>query len=231
MPADRAPLAGVAERPPADWSALSDEELVQWAVAGHEGAYRDLVRRYQGPIFRFLSLMVRDREQAEDLTQQTLIKVLGSLKTYRGDGKLSSWIRKIAKRVALDHLRAARRERQALERAPLEITPGRTVAMGTAPDAPSDSLPTRPDLRELRAALEQAIAGLREVQRMCLIMRDLEERSYDDIAETLDLPVGTVSTYVNRARRQLRHDLAAVRDAARGNFVRDANPGSIRPSA
>ena len=79
--------------------------MVAWAKQGHDAAFRELVRRYERPVFSLLYRMVRDRALAEDLAQETFIKVLNGIKSYRPEFKFSSWIFKIANNAAIDHLR------------------------------------------------------------------------------------------------------------------------------
>src|ERR1700694_361121 len=103
----------------------SDQQVVAWAKQGHEAAFRELVRRYERPVFSLLYRMVRDRALAEDLAQETFIKVLNGIASYRPEYKFSSWIFKVANNTAIDHLR---------KRA------GPTVPPDGAPDAmPPDS--------------------------------------------------------------------------------------------
>ncbi len=83
----------------------SDVAVVRRALGGTEAAYRELVRRYQRPVFSLLYRMVRDRELAEDLAQDTFVKVLNALDSYRTEYKFSSWVFKIANNTAIDHLR------------------------------------------------------------------------------------------------------------------------------
>src|SRR5579872_2571745 len=90
---------------PVEWAALSDQDVVRHAAQGREAAYRELVRRYERPVFSLIYRMVRDRELAEDLAQDTFIKVLNHIDRYRPEFKLSSWLFKIANNVAIDHLR------------------------------------------------------------------------------------------------------------------------------
>ena len=86
--------------PGLDLTGATDREVVQWARTGSEGAYRELIRRYQRPVFSLVYRMVRDRELAEDLTQETFIKVLNAIDRYKPEFKFSSWIFKIANNAA-----------------------------------------------------------------------------------------------------------------------------------
>ena len=84
---------------------LPDADVVALAQQGRELAYRELIRRYERPVFSLIFRMVRDREMAEDLSQETFIKVLNHIDKYRPEFKLSSWLFKIANNVAIDHIR------------------------------------------------------------------------------------------------------------------------------
>ena len=103
----------------------SDQEVVQWAREGHEPAYRELLHRYQRPIFSLIYRMVRDRELAEDLAQETFVKVLNAIDNYRPEYKFSSWIFKIANNAAIDHLRRKEIPTLSIDGAP-DASPNRT---------------------------------------------------------------------------------------------------------
>src|SRR3989449_1828925 len=98
-------VIGAKDRP-GNLTGASDPEVVAWAKQGHEAAFRELVRRYERPIFSLLYRMVRDRALAEDLAQETFIKVLNGIGSYNPQFKFSSWIFKIANNAAIDHLRS-----------------------------------------------------------------------------------------------------------------------------
>src|SRR6476619_3427402 len=97
-----------------DIAAATDRDLVATAVAGHEGGFEELVRRYQRPISAYVYRMVGDYDAALDLTQEIFIKVYGSLARYRSEFKFSTWIYKIAHNCAVDHLRRHRGREQSL---------------------------------------------------------------------------------------------------------------------
>ena len=97
--------------------------MVAWAKEGHEAAFRELIRRYERPVFALVYRMVRDRALAEDLAQETFIKVLNGIKSYRPEFKFSSWIFKIANNAAIDHLRRKSIDTLSLDGAPSAQTP------------------------------------------------------------------------------------------------------------
>src|ERR1700747_3278090 len=103
-------------------SDASDQQVVAWAKQGHEAAFRELVRRYERPVFSLLFRMVRDRALAEDLAQETFVKVLNGLASYRAEYKFSSWIFKVASNTAIDQLRRRTLDTVSLDGAPHATT-------------------------------------------------------------------------------------------------------------
>lgn len=198
--------------PRADLAARTDQEIVVLARAGEEAAYRELIRRYERPLFSLLYRMVRDRELAEDLAQETFIKALNAIESYRPEYKFSSWIFKIANNAAIDHLRRRELDTLSLEGSPHAETPEAVEAtalqIGDRQESPLDAV----EARELGGQIEQAIAQLRPEYRSCILLRHVEGRAYEEIAEILSLPLGTVKTYIHRARNELRQALAHLRE-------------------
>lgn len=197
---------------PPDLPSAADQEVVQWACAGHEGAYRELVRRYQRPVFSLIYRMVRDRELAEDLAQDTFIKVLNAIDRYNPEYKFSSWIFKIANNAAIDHLRKRQLDTLSIEGAPSATTQERIKATSLQLSDQGESPLAELEARELGGAIERAIDQLRPEYRACIILRHLEGRPYEEIAETLGLPLGTVKTYIHRARNELKEILAPLKE-------------------
>ena len=195
-----------------DLAAASDQQIVAWAQDGAELAFRELVRRYQRPVFSLIYRMVRDRETAEDLAQETFIKVLNAVDSYRPEHKFSSWIFKIANNAAIDHLRRRDPDLLSLDGAPDAVSADRQEATSLQVrdlgESPLDEL----QARELGSHIETAIARLRPEYRACIMLRHVEGRAYEEIAAILDLPLGTVKTYIHRARAELRDMLGSLRD-------------------
>jgi RNA polymerase sigma-70 factor (ECF subfamily) len=189
---------------PSHLASASDQQVVTWARQGHEAAFRELVRRYERPLFSLIYRMVRDRALAEDLAQETFIKVLNGIKSYRPEFKFSSWIFKIANNVAIDHLRRKSLETLSLDGSPAAETPEEMGATALQLGSKGESPLQEVEARELGSAIEQAIGRLRPEYRACILLRHVEGYAYEEIAETLDLPLGTVKTYIHRARNELR---------------------------
>ncbi|HWP03600.1 MAG TPA: sigma-70 family RNA polymerase sigma factor [Gemmatimonadaceae bacterium] len=197
---------------PLDLSNLPDADVVALAKRGREEAFRELIRRYERPVFSLIYRMVRDREAAEDLAQDTFIKVLNNLDRYRPEFRLSSWLFKIANNVAIDHLRKREVETLSIHGAPNAATTGEVEATSIQLAADQENALDELEAKELGTAIERAIATLRPEYRACIVLRHIEGRSYEEIAAALDLPLGTVKTYIHRARNQLKQLLQHERE-------------------
>ena len=194
-----------------DLQALGDREVVELAKAGKEAAYRELLRRYERPVFSLIYRMVRHRTLAEDLAQETFIKVLNALESYRPEYKFSSWIFKIANNAAIDQLRRRELTTLSLDGAPNARTADEVEATALQASDRAESPLEELESRETGSAIERAIGRLRPEYRTCILLRHVEGRSYEEIAEVMDLPLGTVKTYIHRARLELREYLADLR--------------------
>lgn len=189
-----------------------DQEVVALAKEGFEEAYRELVRRYERPVFSLVFRMVRNREQAEDLSQETFIKVLNAIQSYRPEYKFSSWVFKIANNAAIDYLRKKELDTLSLEGSPHADTPELIEATALQIGERGENQLEEVENRELGGTIEVAIGHLRPEYRSCILLRHVEGRTYEEIAEILSLPLGTVKTYIHRARNELRILLRDVRD-------------------
>jgi RNA polymerase sigma-70 factor (ECF subfamily) len=193
-------------------NSATDQEVVRRAIAGHEAAYRELLHRYERPVFSLVYRMVRDRAQAEDLAQETFVKVLNALDTYRPEFKFSSWIFKIANNLAIDHLRRRHLATLSIEGDPAATSARQAEATAIQVSDKSPSPLDELESRELGSQIEQAIGSLRPEYRACIILRHIEGLSYEEIAKTLELPLGTVKTYIHRARGELMDVLGPIRE-------------------
>jgi RNA polymerase sigma-70 factor (ECF subfamily) len=195
-----------------EWGGLTDQDVVLRARSGEEAAYRELIRRYERPVFALLFRMVRDRELAEDLAQETFVKALNAIDSYRPEFKFSSWIFKIGNNAAIDHLRRRELDTLSLDGSPHAETPeamqATALQIGARQESPLDIV----EAKELGGTIEEAIAALRPEYRSCILLRHVEGRPYEEIAEILNLPLGTVKTYIHRARNELRQSLAHLKE-------------------
>ena len=197
---------------PDELGTLPDADVVRLAQQGRELAFRELVRRYERPVFSLVFRMVRDRETAEDLAQDAFVKVLNHIDKYSPEFKFSSWLFKIANNVAIDHLRKRRLDTISIDGSPHASTASEVEATTLNLESEQESALDELEAKELGSAIEQAIARLRPEYRACIMLRHVEGRAYEEIAATLDLPLGTVKTYIHRARHELRKALEGLRD-------------------
>ncbi len=195
-----------------DLVSATDQEIVALAREGREAAYRELVRRYERPVFSLVLRMVRDRQLAEDLAQETFVKALNAIATYRPEYKFSSWIFKIANNAAIDHLRRREVNTLSLDGAPNATSQDDIEATALQVGDKSETPLAELESRELGSAIERAIGQLRPEYRSCILLRHVEGLAYEEIAQMLDLPLGTVKTYIHRARHELRGMLSHLRD-------------------
>ena len=194
-----------------DYSSLTDQQVVELARKGKEPAYRELIGRYQRPVFSLIYRMVRDREKSEDLAQETFIKVLNAINRYDPAYKFSSWIFKIAHNTALDHLRKKEPQTLSLQGSPNATTDAEIEASTITPESDDENPEEYTSNRELGSEIDRAIATLRPQYRMAIVLCHIEGRPYEEIAEIMDVPLGTVKTYIHRARNDLKKQLEHLR--------------------
>jgi RNA polymerase sigma factor (sigma-70 family) len=199
----------------------TDAQLVTRALAGAQDAYQALVERYGSAVYNLVARMVRDPGVAEELAQDAFVKAFGALRTYDPAYKFSNWMLRIAHNTAIDHLRRARRDTVSID----AETTGLSISEQLVDeDEPSPFEHARQG--DLRAALEQALDRLRPEYRRLVILRYLQDVSYEDIAETLDLPLGTVKSHLHRARAELARLMEeAGWGPEAGSGEGDCNPG------
>ncbi|HEX4994886.1 MAG TPA: sigma-70 family RNA polymerase sigma factor [Methylomirabilota bacterium] len=164
--------------------------------AGDAPAFEELVMTYQHRVFGVALRMLGNRAEAEDVAQEAFVRAHRALGAFRGDAKLSTWLYAITSRLCLNRLASGERRltRQG-EDAMLRLSDA-----GPRPDAALER-------RELETALGRAIAELPEARRIVVVLRDLEGLSYEEIAEVLELELGTVRSRLHRARADLKEKL------------------------
>lgn len=197
-----------------DPRSLTDTDLVARARSGSEAAYRELLNRYQRPVLSLVYRMVRDRELAEDLAQEAFVKVFNHLDRYDPKYKFSSWLFKIANNTAIDALRKKEPATVSLDGSRHATTAEGMAETRIEPASGDENPEELLEARELGTEIERAIAGLRLEYRTAVVLRHVEGRPYDEIAEIMQLPLGTVKTYLHRARAELRGALAHLRTEA-----------------
>lgn len=168
----------------------SDRELVARARADDPAAFEELVRRHRDRIYRVALRVCRHPADAEDVTQEAIVRAWRGLGTFRGDAAFTTWLYRIVTNLALN--RVTRRREHATERVPEPAGPGEAL----------DPARRAEDRERLDAALA-ALDTLTAEQRACYVLRELEGLSYDELAEVLDISVASVKGRLYRARQDL----------------------------
>jgi RNA polymerase sigma-70 factor (ECF subfamily) len=177
-----------------------DADLVRRSLAGDQRACRDLVRRYQRPVFSVLMRVVRRAEDAEDLAQETFVRMFRALERYDPERPFTAWLFTIATRLAIDHLR-----RRRVQTVSLTVSePGSSEERELDVEDPG----LKPDEVTSNAEEERITQGLidslPEHYRIVVLLRHQQDLSYEEIAEALNLPLGTVKARIHRARALLK---------------------------
>jgi RNA polymerase sigma-70 factor, ECF subfamily len=210
--ADRGALARIAPVSPdgarCDRVPLPDDteaRLVERLVARDERAFNDLVRTYERRVFALALRMIGDRAEAEDLAQEVFVQVFKAIGTFRGESKLSTWIYRIAVNLSKNRTKYLR-VRHTSEQDEIGAIEERVQMDGVKPA--NVSRVERPDEmmagRETEQVVRRAILELEASFRECLVLRDVEDLSYEEIGAITGLPEGTVKSRIHRARAQLK---------------------------
>ncbi len=184
-------------------SRVEDSNLIQNALSGNNQAYKKLMHKYHDAIFNFIYKMVHDRQQVEDLTQEAFIKAFSSLKNFNDEYAFSTWLYKIATNNSIDFIRKRKLQMYSIDK-PIE-----SKESDYAFELPDESYEADRELisNQRSKLLNEAIAKLPEKYRKVIRLRHVEERSYEEIAKSLRLPIGTVKAHIFRAREVLYRTL------------------------
>lgn len=186
---------------------LSDEDLMEMLQNGNDVAFTILVRRYYRRIRHYLFGFTRNREQSEDLTQETFLRVYRSRQSYRRIAKFSTWLYTIAGNLARSEFRRRKRRRF--------YSVGLSVDVGEQPYVVPDTQ-AAPDEKadtSLRTGLvHQALREIPESFRELLVLRDIQELTYEEIGAITGLPMGTVKSRLHRGRRKIHKLVAEAAD-------------------
>jgi RNA polymerase sigma-70 factor (ECF subfamily) len=181
-------------------SRKEDQELIVRALGGEEAAYAKLRNKYWRPLHAMLSRMIHNKHDAEDLTQEAFIKAFGSLQSYNPEYAFSTWLYKIASNNCIDYLRKRRLQTVSIDN-PIRLRDGEVQMELPDRDAPRPDTPLTSS--ERTAILQEAVKNLPEKYRKVIELRHTHELEYNDIAERLNLPLGTVKAHLFRARALL----------------------------
>jgi RNA polymerase sigma-70 factor (ECF subfamily) len=175
-----------------------DQPLVSRCLDGDEGAWEDLVRQHTRQVYGLCFRFTNSAQEAQDLTQDVFLRVFKTIKSFRSaEGSFHTWLARVTRNLLIDHYRRTRQERvtDSIE----EQLPMLEEAGGAAAARPDQALAGREASEILQATLQKLSPDLREA----VILRDLQEMEYREIAEVLDIPEGTVKSRINRGRAEL----------------------------
>ncbi|MEX0995207.1 MAG: sigma-70 family RNA polymerase sigma factor [Balneolaceae bacterium] len=191
------------ERENASESSLEDDKLAAAAVEGDEQAYAKLMEKYQRALYYHIVKMVKEKEQVEDLVQEAFMKAFDNLSSYNTRYAFSTWLYRIATNHTIDYLRKKKLNTLSI------YEPVNTGDGDMEIQIPDDSYETdRGIIRKQRQKMiRNAIHNLPEKYRQVIEMRHMEEKSYQEISDLLDLPLGTVKAHIFRAREMLYKEL------------------------
>ena len=211
LPALGFPSRSEEERNPVPVPRTAEEGWVQAASRGDKHAFAGLVEQHGRAVLGLCIRLLGSTEEGRDAAQETFARAYASLDRYDPARPFVAWLLRIARNHCVDLLR-----RRGADPLRLELD---DAAEGAAPPEPEDPAAARGDLvverRELSVALERAVAKLPPNQRAALVLFHVEQLPYREVAATLDVPVGTVMTWLHRARAKLRRALAPGTEVAR----------------
>src|SRR5512143_1084377 len=185
-------------------SPLTPDLLIERCLGGDQDAWESIVRQNWRKVFNVAYKFVGRHEEAEDLTQDIFLKIFRSLATFDRRANFQTWLISVSRNLCIDYYRSVRKERETIDRQVTaeEVGP---VSLEAGPLAALEQ-------HDLAALLRRALKTLPESLRTAVMMRDIQELSYQEIAERLDLPEGTVKSRINRGRKELARQILRLRD-------------------
>ena len=198
---------------------LTPDSLIERCLAGDQAAWETIVRQNWRKVFNVAYKFVGKHDEAEDLTQDIFLKIFRALNTFDRRANFQTWIISISRNLCIDHYRSVRKERQTIAR---DVDAGdlQPVSAERGPYAAAEH-------QDLRAMLRQALHTLPATLRTAVVLRDLQELSYQEIADQLKLPEGTVKSRINRGRLELARQLRRLQDKQPASRRRGAPPRAV----
>jgi RNA polymerase sigma-70 factor, ECF subfamily len=190
------------DSPPAQ--PVTPDALIEQCLGGDQVAWEAIVRQNWRKVFNVAYKFVGKHDQAEDLTQDIFLKIFKALKTFDRRANFQTWIISISRNLCIDHYRSVRKERQTIARE-VDTSDLQPASKERTPYALAEH-------QDLRAMLRQALDALPVTLRTAVVLRDLQELSYQEIADRLGLPEGTVKSRINRGRIELARQLRRIQD-------------------
>jgi RNA polymerase sigma factor (sigma-70 family) len=193
------------------------DSLIEQCLAGDQVAWEQIVRQNWRKVFNVAYKFVGKHDEAEDLTQDIFLKIFKALKTFDRRANFQTWIISISRNLCIDHYRSVRKERQTIAR-DVDTSDLQPATTERGPYAVAEH-------QALKAQLRQALETLPLTLRTAVVLRDLQELSYQEIADRLGLPEGTVKSRINRGRIELAHQLRRLQE---NQPVRPRKRGAVR---
>jgi RNA polymerase sigma-70 factor (ECF subfamily) len=179
------------------------DELIERCLRGDQHAWEQIVRLHWRKVFNVAYKFVGKHDEAEDLTQDIFLKIFKSLDTFDRRANFQTWLISVSRNLCIDHYRSVRKERETIDRDvdPGELTP---VSHEVSPYAALEQ-------RDRVSLLREALNELPETLRTAVLLRDIRELTYQEIADTLRLPEGTVKSRINRGRTELARQIKRLK--------------------
>ena len=187
------------------------DDIIQRCLGGDQAAWESIVRLHWRKVFNIAYKFVGKHDEAEDLTQDVFLKIFKSLNTFDRRANFQTWLISVSRNLCIDHYRSVRKERETMNR---DVNPD-----DLTPVSPTASPYAQIEQRDRVTLLRQALDKLAPTLRSAVMMRDIQEMTYQEIADALALPEGTVKSRINRGRTELARQIQILRaqqDAARG---------------
>ena len=180
------------------------DSLIERCLEGDQTAWETIVRLYWRKVFNIAYKFVGRHDEAEDLTQDVFLKLFKSIRTFDRRANFSTWLISVSRNLCIDHYRSVRREHDAVTH-DIDVV---TLAQPSTIDSPHAMLERRDRVALLRTALDKLTPSL----RTAVMLRDIQELSYQEIARRLGVPEGTVKSRINRGRTELARQIARLRE-------------------
>ncbi len=195
----------------------NEKYLLEKSKEGDIEAFEYLVTKYQKKVFNIALRLLGNYDDASELTQEAFIKIYKSIKNFKEESLLSTWIYRIATNVCLDELRK-RKKRWVLSLDEEIQSEDGGIHRQVEDDSPTPDVIA--EINDTKNTINKAIRKLQEEHRIVLILRDLQGFSYEEIAKIINRPEGTVKSRINRARSELRELLLKNGELFNGDFVK-----------
>jgi RNA polymerase sigma-70 factor, ECF subfamily len=180
------------------------DAVIQRCLAGDQDAWDRIVQQHKRKVFNIAYKFTGKHDEAEDLTQDVFLKIFKSLHTFDRRANFQTWLVSVSRNLCIDHYRSVRKERETIDR---DVDPGDLMPASTTA-SPFAALEQRDRVELLKKAMDQLPPTLRSA----VLLRDIQELSYQEIADRLHLPEGTVKSRINRGRAELARQIRRLRD-------------------